>query len=327
MRSELDPTPAPEGSATGASVTSGSPLDTTTPASGTPSPTGTPMAVAPPPVGAPPADRISVATLEPEPTYAAEDVVVPQPEMPRGVAALDVVCPYLRSPDGTWRSTRPLRDHRCWAQSPPAPLSMLTQARLCLTVAHTGCAIYTAELQRRADELARDRIAPERLSASRFGALVQPVPLAMDAPGEHRLPSTPAGRATLVAAALLGLLAVIVLAGGIYVLGSGPGATPPILGLASPTAAASVTLPKTSATLGPTPGLTPTAPPPSVTLTSTPVPLATPAIARRYKVKQGDTLRSIAQRFGVTKAGILAVNDLGSPPVLTPGDTINIPAA
>jgi hypothetical protein len=268
-----------------------------------------------------------VATLAQDPGYPSGGHAVPPPEVPRGIAALDVVCAYLRSPDGTWRSTRPLRDHRCWAQSPPAPLSTLTQARLCLTVTHTGCAFYTAELQRRADELARDRIAPERLSGSRFGALVQPVPLAMDAPGEHRLPSTPAGRARLAAAGLLGFLLVIVLASGIYVLGS-PGATPPLIGLASPTATRSATLPATPATFAPTPGPTPSAtPPPSVAPTATPAPSASPAIARTYKVKQGDTLHSIAQRFGVTKAAILAVNDLGSPPVLTPGQTINIPAA
>jgi LysM repeat protein len=281
MRSELDPTPAPEGNATG--------------------------------------------TLEP--SHPADAVALPRPEMPRGTAALDVVCPYLRSPDGTWRSARPQRDHRCWAQSPPVPLSTLTQAQLCLTVTHTSCDLYVAELKRRADELARDRIAPERLSGARFGALVHPVPLAIDVPGEHRLPDTPTGRARLVAVALLGVLAVIVLAGGIYVLGSGPSATPPILGLASPTIAVSITPPTPRSTVAPTPGSTPRVTPrPTVTPTSTPVPSGTPAIARQYKVMQGDTLRTIAQRFGVTKAAILAVNDLGNPPVLTPGDTINIPA-
>ena len=307
MRSELDPTPAPEGSASGASVPSGPPPATTPP----------------------PADRTAAATLAAGPTHPADLASAPRPEMPRGTAALDVVCPYLRSPDGTWRRTRPQRDHRCWAQSPPAPLSALTQARLCLTVTHTGCAYYTAELERRADELARDRIAPERLSGSRFGALVQPVPLAMDVPGEHRLPSTPTGRARLVAIALVGILSVAVLAGGIYVLGSGPAATPPIIGRASPTAIASVPLSTTPATLAPTPDQTQRAsPPPSVLPTPTPGPSAsTPAIARTYKVKPGDTLRSIAQRFGVTKAALLAVNSLGNPPVLTPGDFINIPVA
>jgi LysM repeat protein len=205
---------------------------------------------------------------------------------------------------------------------------VLTQSRLCLTVTHTGCAIYTAELKRRADELASDRIAPERLSGARFGALVQPVPLAIDVPGEHHLPETYAGRARLAGVALVGLLAVLVLAGGIYVLGSGPGATPPIFGLVSPTAAIPVTPSTPATTFRPTPGLTSgTTPRPSVEPTTTPIPSATPAIARQYKVKRGDTLRSIAQRFGITKAAILAVNDLGNPPTVTPGDTINIPAA
>ena len=42
-------------------------------------------------------------------------------------------------------------------------------------------------------------------------------------------------------------------------------------------------------------------------------------------MKAGDTLGSIARKFGVTKAQLRAVNDLGNPPVLTLGQIINIP--
>jgi hypothetical protein len=247
--------------------------------------------------------------------------------MPHGTAALDVVCPYLRSADGTWRSIRPQRDHRCWAQSPPAALPTLTQEDLCLTTAHTGCPFYGAELQRRAQELARDRIAPERLSRSRFGAMVQPVPLAIDLPGENRFAALPEDRARLVGAALVGILAFVILAGGIYVFASHPAATPPIVGLASPTAIATAPLPTTRSTPATTPRPTRgTTPPPTTAPSLTPGPSTTPAIARTYRVRPGDTLGSIARRFRVTKAALLAVNDLGNPPALTPGQSINIPA-
>ena len=45
------------------------------------------------------------------------------------------------------------------------------------------------------------------------------------------------------------------------------------------------------------------------------------------RVKRGDTLRGIAQRFGVSRAALLAVNDLGNPPRVSPGQVINIPVA
>ena len=49
---------------------------------------------------------------------------------------LDVICPYLRAADGTWRSAVPAREHRCWAFEPVIELPGLTQQRLCLTQAH-----------------------------------------------------------------------------------------------------------------------------------------------------------------------------------------------
>jgi LysM repeat protein len=306
MRSELDPTPAQEGGAADASGESRLPLSP----------------------GQPAIDQPGVTIPDPDAIHAADAAAKPPVAMPRGIAALDVVCPYLRSADGTWRRTRPQRDHRCWAQSPPAPLATLTQSRLCLTLAHTGCAIYGAALARRADELTRDRIAPERLSGSRFGALVQPVPLAMDGPSEHRLPTPAEGPARAVAALLIGLLAVVVLAGGIYVFafGSQPALTPPNIGLASHTAEISVVPPTVPASLASIPGATGAATS-QASIAPTPGPSATvPVVTRTYRVKPGDTLRSIAVRFGVTRAALLAVNDLGNPPVLTPGQRISIPA-
>ena len=46
--------------------------------------------------------------------------------------ALATICPYLVAEDGGWRAAEPMREHRCTAVRPPAPLSDDTQRRLCL---------------------------------------------------------------------------------------------------------------------------------------------------------------------------------------------------
>jgi LysM repeat protein len=50
-----------------------------------------------------------------------------------------------------------------------------------------------------------------------------------------------------------------------------------------------------------------------------------PGVAQRYRVKEGDTLRSIADQFGVTIRELRAINDLGTPPTIEPGQVIRIP--
>ncbi len=48
--------------------------------------------------------------------------------------------------------------------------------------------------------------------------------------------------------------------------------------------------------------------------------------AKSYKVKDGDTLYQIALRHGTTVAEILAINGLGGPGLIKPGDKLKIPA-
>lgn len=65
-------------------------------------------------------------------------------------------------------------------------------------------------------------------------------------------------------------------------------------------------------------------PSPSPTSTVTPVPpTATPVV---YSVQSGDTLGSIADRFGVTVGDILAINSVANPDSLSIGDELVIPS-
>lgn len=46
---------------------------------------------------------------------------------------------------------------------------------------------------------------------------------------------------------------------------------------------------------------------------------------RRDPVRTGDTLRTIADRFGISVRQLRNANDLGDPPTLEPGDVILVP--
>jgi LysM repeat protein len=254
--------------------------------------------------------------------------IAPAPSLGSNAAEwLEVTCPYLRSADGTWRSVVPQRGQRCWGQVPPAPLDPSTQERLCRTAAHSRCDVFLAAEARRADALARDHLSVDRLDG-RFGVLVRPVPLVLDSPGHSHVPQVRGSR-TRVAAAGVGIAALAIVAVA-AALGGGnvPTATnPPPIAFVSPSPAA---------TAGPTnstpqaSGAEPSssaAPVVTPTPQITPVPQPTPPVARTYRVRDGDTIRSIAAKFGVSRSQLRAVNDFGFPPVLTVGQLVNIPFA
>lgn len=95
-----------------------------------------------------------------------------------------------------------------------------------------------------------------------------------------------------------------------------PTVTLPVLPTLTPRPTLTPTLtatPEPTATSEPTPTLEPT-PEPTPTLEPTPEPTPTPeppaAGPRRYTVQAGDTLRAIAERFGVTIEAILQANNL-----------------
>src|SRR5258707_11770376 len=74
----------------------------------------------------------------PAPSHGASDQ-----EAPQAATVLDL-CPYLATVDGNWRSSSAVREHRCMAVTPPVPLALEKQRRLCLVANHATCATYGA---------------------------------------------------------------------------------------------------------------------------------------------------------------------------------------
>ncbi len=113
-------------------------------------------------------------------------------------------------------------------------------------------------------------------------------------------------------------------------LGSVPVVTTPTV---SPTPKPTVTpKPSVSATASPKPTTTPK-PTPTPTASATPKPTPTPTSSAatsayvNYKVVTGDTLWSIASKFGVTVARIQAANSLGTSTSIRVGQTLKIPTS
>lgn len=289
----------------------------------------------------------AVPATAPEPVepYVARAVTTTAP--PAAVAGLDVLsqtgtlCPYLRMADGSFRALGASRDHRCWAVDPPATIPGGTQADLCLVVSHAGCQRYVAAQDKRTAGLATDHIPDRLVRRPRFVIPVDPVPVMVDAkpggrePGavpsvrddaiRRRLPFIAAG----VGVALVALIGLAALFGGT----GQPGPTPPLAAVVATgdPAAGAVDAPVT--TPGPTPGATPTptqdASDPAASGDAGVVPQDQPTpepsypveIARTYVVKEGDTYRTLAKRFGVKPRDLRALNG-----ELVVGKRILIPA-
>jgi LysM repeat protein len=85
--------------------------------------------------------------------------------------------------------------------------------------------------------------------------------------------------------------------------------------------------PGISPTPGGTPGISPTAGgTPAATPTPGPSPTPQPSQFTEYSVQQGDTLSSIAQRFGTTADELARINALTNPNTLDIGQKLKIPA-
>jgi len=260
------------------------------------------------------------------------------------VPATAVVCPYLMSSDGRWRSSTPAREHRCTVVSPPAILALEKQRRLCLTSDHLRCSTYLAALAA-TDQDAREGTPGARIDDRGSGRPVtRTVPLVLD---RGRLGITlpslrtdrGAGQGGLVALMAVAFVAIVLARpsdGGPNLTpaqaADGASATPSSVTSPAPTLppqsssvpASSVPASSVPASSGPAPTLVPTEVEP------TPVPPQPSATAppsagpETYKVRSGDTLGGIAREFGTTVAALMELNGIENPRLLRVGQVLKL---
>jgi LysM repeat protein len=269
------------------------------------------------------------AEAPPGPSQTSLDDLAPQTRPGLAAEIEDVAtptgCPFLLAEGGGWRLDMPSRDHRCAAVSPPAPLSLEKQSRLCLAAAHVGCATYLASMSARDSRLG----SPSAVRTTRWG-LARTTTVIEDAGGlrsrllgllldRRRWPAIPA----VILVTTLLVLAFSGLRGG--------SATP--VATASPTRPAVSAAPSKAPTQAPAgseapsaaPSDAPTAPP-SSNPTATPATTSGPTETfRTYKVKSGDTLSAIASDFGTTSRAIADLNGIKVSATLRVGQILKIP--
>jgi len=232
------------------------------------------------------------------------------------------ICPFLVAADGRWRSASAVREHRCTAVTPAAPLAVEKQRRLCLTAEHAMCATYLAAGEARA---AGHRAVPTRRPVARTTPVVLdqgrwPVQL----PEINGLALPGIGQGALVVLLALAFAAVLIArlatsgggSGAEVPLGSGGPAASAVAG-AGATQQAATPAPTSEATTAPSPTLVPTEQQP------TPAPAA--ANPTTYKVKKGDTLSGIAAKFGTTVKVLAKLNKISDPRTIHVGQVLKLP--
>jgi LysM repeat protein len=241
---------------------------------------------------------------------------------------LPVLCPYLATLDGTWRSATAVRDHRCTAVAPPVPLALEKQRRLCLVDAHVRCATFgVAEATRVAAGTAMPamrpvaRMTPVILDHRRFDLRV-PVLRA------DRL----SGQALLVGVLGIALTAILLSrpSGDAGAAGGVGSASPAASDTAPSEVAGSIASPPVGPTDAPAtdqPIATPGAPAsPTASVAASPVASAEPSTSgATYKVRSGDTLIAIAARFDTTVRVLVQLNGISDPSRLKVGQVIKLP--
>jgi LysM repeat protein len=317
------PTQEEPGAGPGSAALGAPTSDDVEPAPGT---AGSTRPVAPPPEAA--------SSSEPAPVFAAVG------ERP-GAG----ICTYLRVPGSAWRAVDPRREHRCTAVEPPISLTPEKQQRLCLVGDHVACPLFQDARDRRVAMLTEAGLSDAAIAARRSRPLVRTAPLVL----EGRSPGSAGGSwiASRVVQATIGLLALAAIAAfvGARLIGAGPGvpaatpsATTAVVGpgpgetpVAAETAAPSGLLPSPELTAAPTtpaptsPGASPETGSPTAEPTAAPTVGPTAVASRTYKVKKGDTLFAIAQRFDTTVAAIIKLNKIKDPALIHAGLVLKIP--
>lgn len=251
------------------------------------------------------------------------DIDPAEQERTFGQLATRQICPFLTIEGGGWRSSSPSRDHRCGAVTPPVPLAIDKQRRLCLADAHLACATYMAATgSSPSGEMAFARAAMGRPGAAASPtvtrwSLVRTVPVVLD---RGRVPATVGaiardrrGGQVLLAGLLVAAFAAVAIA---RLSGSGGPAGVGAAGSSAPSISPAAILPPPTPTRTPAPSLVPSVAPTDVpsaapTLVPTAAPTVAPTAAHEtYIVKSGDTLERIARRFGTTVDAIAQLNNI-----------------
>lgn len=254
----------------------------------------------------------------------------PLPERAGPTMIAGQVCPHLIARDGNWRAAWAAAEHRCWAVTPPGPLTRETQRRLCLVAAHVTCPAFIVARERRSAQLGREWVGPAGSEAAAPGPpFVRTVPLVVRGVGGRRsVNGTGARRGrrfpTGVPVMILAALALLVLSGFLFLMvlpRAGPGGkspAPAATTTASTTSGVTASGSSSSAASATTTAAATSAAPSSHS--SSP-----PAATQTYRVKSGDTLSSIARRFRTAVSALQQLNGISDPRRLRVGQLIRIP--
>lgn len=228
----------------------------------------------------------------------------------RAVAVTRSICPYLGTLDGSWVSAEPSRDHRCLAVAPPALPAPDKQRRVCLGDGHGACATFIAarELHRAASD-ARPT-APWHFS--------RPTPVVLD---HGHSPAAIVARARARSIGQIVLVGLMAVAFATVVVARFPTVEPSA-------AVANITASATAA-----PSVAPASPSPAPVQAS-PSPSPAPASASPspqpavevYRVRSGDTLLAIAERYGTTVKAIMELNAIEDAKLIRVGQRLEIPS-
>lgn len=236
--------------------------------------------------------------------------------------AIAAVCPYLTAGDGSWQSAQPMHDQRCSAVEPPVLLATSKQQQLCTVAVHRTCATYHAAQARHASTgIARAR---PRDGDAVLWPVTRSTLLVLEPErtlfGIPRSRTRAGGQLLLIALMAVAFVVLIVARTAPSPSGdAGPSASAAVIASQRPTATPSA---PPSATPAPSPSTSP-----APTATPKPTPNASPGANRaRYRVKSGDTLLTIAAKFGTTIKVLKRLNDITDPRLIHPGQVLIVPA-
>ena len=231
---------------------------------------------------------------------------------------MDRICPFLAL-ENDLRSAMAGYDpeHRCLAQGDPQPIDRATQRSRCLTDDHRSCEFFVRRSAELADARRTARPAPDARFISTRLILEpddgwRPVGLTPRPLRTRRLAMT--GATVLVIGAAGAALSTRGF--GLMTSASIPTPLPSSAAAGDPSIQASP-----SPTVVPTPTTKPRVPSP----TPRPVTATPRSTPRVYVAQAGDSLSSIAARFGVTTQALMAANGLSNPNLINIGQVLVIP--